>query len=431
MALVGTGILVGCATTPPDNTRQGRSGGPPPMSQAGPRGGGPTEAMLKVCEAKSSGESCTAEGTSGTCMAPRPELPLACVPEGGGSGGRLNGGRGGGPGVGGPPGGSGGASNSGVPIAETQAYTLGVMCDYSVDGFNSQLQLPSQATWSCRKGQRLLSANSVPMHRTGPFPNENNPNKIAPQTVSYSVTTTPIASSGSGGRVKEPAIALNGVKFDPGTGGRCEDSITDPTQCDLGRGTGRWTIEALGQDVFDFGEDENNAHVQPSGHYHYHGVPVGMLTEAASRGEEMQLIAWAADGFPIYARFGYDHPMTFTSGLRLMQSSYRLKATPDPGRPSEDIVPMGAFTADWEYVDGLGDLDECNGRFGATPEFPEGIYHYFATDTFPYVQRCVKGSIENSPRAGERGAGQQGQERRRGGRGSRDGNRPPRGGGRQ
>lgn len=402
------------------------------MSQAGQRGGGPSEAMLKVCEAKSSGDSCIAEGTSGTCFAPRPELPLACVPEGDRPGGRSNRGgpEGGAQGTSGPPSRGRGASNTGSPLPETQAYTLGVLCNHSVDNINPQLDLPSKASWSCDRGQRVLSANSIPMHSTGKFPNENNPNPISPQTVNYSVTTSPIASSGPGGRIKRPAIALNGVKFDPGTAGRCDDTIDDPSQCDLGRGTGRWTIEALGQNVFDFGEDENNAHVQPTGHYHYHGVPEGMLTEAALRGQEMQLIAWAADGFPIYARFGYDSPTVMISGLRAMQPSYRLKASPDSGRPSVDIVPMGAFTADWEYVDGLGDLDECNGRFGVTPEFPEGIYHYFATDAFPFVQRCVKGSIENSPRSEQRGTGL-GRGRRGGGRGSRDGNRPPRGGGRQ
>jgi hypothetical protein len=42
----------------------------------------------------------------------------------------------------------------------------------------------------------------------------------------------------------------------------------------------------------------------------------------------------------------------------------------------------------------LGDLDECNGRIGATPEFPQGIYHYYATDSYPYLQRCVKGKVE-------------------------------------
>jgi hypothetical protein len=28
-----------------------------------------------------------------------------------------------------------------------------------------------------------------------------------------------------------------------------------------------------------------------------------------------------------------------------------------------------------------------------TPEFPNGTYHYYATDTYPYLQRCVKGTV--------------------------------------
>jgi len=54
---------------------------------------------------------------------------------------------------------------------------------------------------------------------------------------------------------------------------------------------------------------------------------------------------------------------------------------------------LGTFKQDWEYVEGSGDLDECNGRVGVTPEFPEGIYHYFATDTYPYFQRCLMGAL--------------------------------------
>ena len=41
---------------------------------------------------------------------------------------------------------------------------------------------------------------------------------------------------------------------------------------------------------------------------------------------------------------------------------------------------------------GLGDLDRCNGRTGVTPEFPNGIYYYVITSTFPFVHRCLRGS---------------------------------------
>ena len=85
------------------------------------------------------------------------------------------------------------------------------------------------------------------------------------------------------------------------------------------------------------------------------------------------------------------------SGTRAMTPSYRLKTTPSSGRPSTATVPMGTFTQDYEYVAGLGDLDECNGRFGVTPEFPSGIYHYYITEGYPYIQRCVKGTVSPNP----------------------------------
>jgi hypothetical protein len=109
-------------------------------------------------------------------------------------------------------------------------------------------------------------------------------------------------------------------------------------------------------------------------------------------GFEPTLMAWAADGFPIYARHGYLDPMDASSGTVVIETSYQLKDTPDADRPAVALFEMGTFTQDYEYVEGLGDLDECNGRTGVTPEFPEGIYHYYATDGFPFLQRCVKGT---------------------------------------
>jgi hypothetical protein len=66
---------------------------------------------------------------------------------------------------------------------------------------------------------------------------------------------------------------------------------------------------------------------------------------------------------------------------------------------------MGTFLQDYEYVAGSGDLDECNGRTGVTPEFPKGIYHYMVTDTWPYVHRCVKGTATAGATGGGAGGG--------------------------
>jgi hypothetical protein len=58
----------------------------------------------------------------------------------------------------------------------------------------------------------------------------------------------------------------------------------------------------LGQTFFKWGTDTSNAHVQPNGMYHYHGIPEGLVTKLGNGNKAMTLIGWAADGFPIYAR---------------------------------------------------------------------------------------------------------------------------------
>ena len=49
-----------------------------------------------------------------------------------------------------------------------------------------------------------------------------------------------------------------------------------------------------------------------------------------------------------------------------------------PNRPNKKIFPAGYFIEDYEYSNS-GDLDEHNGRFCVTPEFPNGTYAYFMT----------------------------------------------------
>ena len=46
----------------------------------------------------------------------------------------------------------------------------------------------------------------------------------------------------------------------------------------------------------------------------------------------------------------------------------------------------GQFIGDYEYADGSGDLDECNGMT------VEGQYGYYLTDDYPYVVACYAGT---------------------------------------
>ena len=275
-----------------------------------------------------------------------------------------------------------------APDVAGTTTTAGVLCTFSQSIFNADesVKATSDATWTCTETTRSLAANGIPDHAVGTFPNPANPNAISVQNVAVDFPMAPAIVSQTGTPTMVVAYCLNGVKFEVGTAGTCNDNA----QCNAIGNGGTWRMEAVGENSFDFGNDDSHGHVQPTGAYHYHGIPEGFLA-TLGKGEAMTLVGWAVDGFPIYARYGHTVPTDAASPVKVVTGSYALKATGDPGRPSTDIYPMGAFTQDWEYAAGTGDLDECNGRFGVTPEFPEGIYHYFLTDTFPFGQRCVKG----------------------------------------
>ena len=289
----------------------------------------------------------------------------------------------------------------------TSTATILVNIDEEIYNNDESVLTYSKYSWSSDGTNRILIGNGIPNHEVGTFPNSNNPNSISEQNVSKSFTLCPSIIYESGLELVGPAMAiayaLNSVKFDPATAGRCNDA----GECSLARGDGNWNIEALGHETFDFGDDMNHAHVQPNGAYHYHGMPE-LLIDFLGDSNGMTLIGWASDGFPVYARYGYADPEDSQSQLKALTTSYRLKSQPDENRPNtltailggpnatnniNKPIPMGAFTQDYEYVEGLGDLDECNGIFGVTPEFPDGIYYYVVTDDFPFFTRCLKGNI--------------------------------------
>jgi hypothetical protein len=235
-------------------------------------------------------------------------------------------------------------------------------------------------------GARTITSNSIPNHAVGEFPNAGNPNSISPQDLSWSMTTSPEAASSPTelelGVYAQFAVAVNGVAFEP--------EAAEWWNRDRNSG---WQYEALGGGI-DLGADENNAHVQPDGQYHYHGMPTGLLEVLGADGQEMALVGYAGDGFPVYARWGHEHAEDASSEVVSVTPSWRLKSGTRPDGPGGTYD--GTFTEDYEFVSGSGDLDECNGREGVTPEYPDGIYHYFITEDFPYVPRCWVGTPDET-----------------------------------
>jgi hypothetical protein len=110
------------------------------------------------------------------------------------------------------------------------------------------------------------------------------------------------------------------------------------------------------------------------------GLPIFVPDLQVSSGLEIAsdahspIIGWAYDGNPIYGPYGYTSPSGGT--VRSMVSGYELSL--QEGRPSTSLYPVGFFIEDYQFKNS-GDLDDHNGRFCVTPEYPNGIYAYFLT----------------------------------------------------
>jgi hypothetical protein len=149
--------------------------------------------------------------------------------------------------------------------------------------------------------------------------------------------------------------------------------------------------------------DECLGHPAENGEYHHHLNPVCLYDDNDAI-HHSPIIGYAFDGYPIYGAFGYANA-DGTGGIARMRSSYRIRSITDrttladgtsvtgtqAGPAISQQYPLGYYIEDFEYVPGLGDLDENNGRFCITPEYPNGTYAYFVTidstgeATYPYT----------------------------------------------
>jgi len=278
----------------------------------------------------------------------------------------------------------------------SSALLLKVGCTVLVSAcLAASTQLPPNVVKITTDDQyRHIQANGIPDHTPGQFPNAHNPNVIGSQNYDYKVPLHPkLAEQPVPFRMQPFGIAVNGVVFDP--------FAAEWWQRNPASG---WQYEPHGGAI-DLGLDSSNAHVQPNGAYHYHGIPNGMVEKISGDKPQMVLLGWAADGFPIYGPWGYSEVNNAGSELKKLTSSYAIKQGNRPaGSPGGKYD--GAFVQDYEYIEGKGDLDASNGRFGVTPEFPEGTYHYVLTDAYPFIPRQFAGTPDASfARRGPPGGG--------------------------
>ncbi len=233
---------------------------------------------------------------------------------------------------------------------------------------------------------RTFESNSLPDHETGDFTGRN---EIMEQELVFEYTTAPVFT-GEANDAKDPGIAINGVPFQPGT--------AEEVNCASGE---RNRIEAL-QETFPLGLDFNNAHVQSPGQYHYHGVSE-LLVDAYASDDDLVLAGFAADGYLMYySKSGaYNSSYVLSDEARTGTDCVRGRADGGGGETEdadgdddtaevetfdlEGTTPDGTYNTDFEYTEGAGELDSCNGTT------VDGHYVYFLTDEYPYVPRCLNG----------------------------------------
>ena len=185
-------------------------------------------------------------------------------------------------------------------------------------------------------------------------------------------------------------VSTNGVKYDP-------NSAVTFVNTSTGENNIEWHLEATSTEN-DIGQNMgtlNGGHLNPSGEYHYHAVPTDYFVNdlGIDGTEHSPIVGYAADGFPIYYKYVYTDAEDTSSSIINVSSGYALKSG---SRPGDSVsAPGGTYDGlyyeDYEYS--TTTLDECNGRYAVTPDYPRGTYYYVITDNYPYIPRCFKGSI--------------------------------------
>ena len=112
---------------------------------------------------------------------------------------------------------------------DSEYSTSGVLVDINEEIYNNDESVNAYSiySWTSNDLDRILSGNGIPNHEVGTFPNPNCPSAISEQNVNQTFSLCPSIVSETGVQVGGPggtiAYAINSVKFDPGTAGRCND----------------------------------------------------------------------------------------------------------------------------------------------------------------------------------------------------------------
>jgi hypothetical protein len=289
----------------------------------------------------------------------------------------------------------------------------------------------------CGVQEIVSSANWIYVRSTGlgsqvmgPWQNGRFPNLPTDQHFIFAIPRHPTAQTGNRfNHLGEIGMFVDGVRmfdsgdawsyasaagrdFGPGGGG--------------GRGDGVWNRDAFLNESRTF--DPAYAHQQQWGTYHYHAEPIALRyllgdhvdfdattktyhESASAPVKHSPILGWMQDGYPLYGPYGYATPTNPASGVRRMVSGFALRNGANgtdnlaqSGRttlPAWEVRaqqrnatgpavtanrPLGYYLEDYAYLGDCGkilgkdfDLDELNGRWCVTPEFPQGTFAYFTT----------------------------------------------------
>ncbi len=267
-----------------------------------------------------------------------------------------------------------------------------------------------------------ISATGIPAYITGPFL-DGNPSLATNQNSIFKFPLNPVENTGTptsttGGNI---GVFINGVAmFDYRDGVSWKNSTNSLAGGPLGgQGDNVWNRDAVVAERVGF--DCAKGH-PAMGNYHHHQNPSAFNLDLAvisnvcdlyladglyviDSTKHSPLLGFAYDGFPVYGAYAFKN-VDGSGGITRMKSSYTLRNITTrthyangndvtDGPAVNSTYPLGLFREDYEYITTTVNtpdyLDEHNGRFCVTPEYPNGIYCYFATvdenwnSAYPYM----------------------------------------------
>lgn len=273
-----------------------------------------------------------------------------------------------------------------------------------------------------------INCTGIPSYIIGPY-QDRNPNQGGDNANLYRFPLTPTQNTGTltntgGGTI---GVFINGVSLFDYRDGVSYSLAAGTNQGGPGGGVGDgvWNRDAVVAEKAGF--DCAKGHPAMT-NYHHHQNPSAFKLDLTvisnvcdlyaadglyviNPSVHSPLLGFAYDGFPIYGAYAYKNA-DGTGGITRMKSSFSLRnitvrthyenmngttgiVDVTDGPPVNATYPLGLYREDYKYTATTAAtpdfLDEHNGRFCKTPEYPNGIYCYFTTvdanhnSAYPYV----------------------------------------------